>query len=74
MAETKFALIIFNLLGAGLTLAGILSNLDNIKSSILFLLGLVFIMIRIYFFVIWAKQKTRMRELEIMQKEKDLSK
>lgn len=72
MAETKFALIIFNLLGVPVFILGFLANLDNIKSAILFLLGLVYMLIQIYFNVVWARQKTRMRELDIQQKEKDL--
>lgn len=72
MAETKFALILFNLLGIPVYILGFFANLDNIKSAILFLLGLIYMMIQIYFNVIWAKQKTRMRELDIQQKEKDL--
>lgn len=74
MAETKMMWAILNAIGFPIYLLGILQNLDNIKSVILILLGVIWGIIRIYFSVVWGKQKTRMRELEIRKAEKELSK
>lgn len=71
MAETKIAAILLNLIGIPLCFISFLSNLDNIKSAVLFLCALCFILIRMYFFVIWAKQKTRKQEYELRQLERD---
>lgn len=65
MAETKLVSIILNLLGIPITLWAFWQNLGDIKAAVLFLLALTFLMIRIYFFVEWAKQKTRKNEEEI---------
>lgn len=64
MAETKFAAILLNLIGIPLCFLSFWQNLDNVKSAVLFLCALCFILIRMYFFVIWAKQKTERRNLE----------
>ncbi len=74
MAETKLAAIILNLLGIPLCFIAFIRNIDNVKSSIIFLLALTFLLVRLYFFVVWAKQKTRKNELELRRMEKDLTK
>lgn len=48
------------------------SNLDNVKSTILFIVGLLMALIRFYFWIIAAQQRRRIRELEIKEKEQDL--
>lgn len=73
MAETKLAVILLNLIGIPLCFISFLSNLDNVKSAVIFICALAFILIRMYFFVVWAKQKTRKNELELRQMERDLS-
>lgn len=64
MAETKIAALILNLLGIPMCFIAFFKNLDNMKSAVIFLLALIFLMLRIYFFVIWAKQKTERQKLE----------
>lgn len=64
MAETKFAVLILNLIGVPLCFIAFLDNLDNIKSAVIFLVALIFLMIRLYFYVIWAKQKTEKQKME----------
>lgn len=64
MAEAKIAAIILNLIGIPLCFVAFIQNLDNVKSAVLFICALCFILIRMYFFVIWAKQKTKKNELE----------
>jgi hypothetical protein len=74
MAEAKLAAILLNLIGIPLCFIAFIQNLDNVKSAVLFMCALTFILIRIYFFVIWAKQKTRKNELENERSELENSK
>lgn len=74
MAETKFAVLIINLLGIPVCFFAFIKNIDNVKSAFIFLAAMSFLMIRMYFFVIWAKQKTRKNELELRSMENDLKK
>lgn len=64
MAETKFAAILLNLIGIPLCFLSFWQNLDNVKSAVLFMCALCFILIRMYFFVVWARQKTERGKLE----------
>lgn len=64
MAETKFAALILNLIGIPLCFISFLDNIGTIKSAVLFMCALCFLLIRMYFFVIWAKQKTEKQQLE----------
>lgn len=64
MAETKFAVLILNLIGVPLCFIAFWNNIDNVKSAVIFLVALIFLLIRIYFYVIWAKQKTEKQRLE----------
>lgn len=64
MAETKFAVLILNLIGVPLCFIAFWSNIDNVKSAVIFLVALIFLLIRIYFYVIWAKQKTEKQRME----------
>jgi ABC-type transport system involved in cytochrome bd biosynthesis fused ATPase/permease subunit len=74
MAETKFAVLIINLLGIPVCFFAFIKNIDNVKSAFIFLAAMSFLLIRMYFFVIWAKQKTRKNELELRAMENDLKK
>lgn len=74
MAETKLAAILLNLLGIPLCFYSFMQNIDNVKSAVLFIVALCFLMFRLYFFVVWAKQKTRKNELELEKMERDLAK
>lgn len=64
MAETKFVALILNLIGVPLCFIAFWDNIDNVKSAVIFIVALTFLMIRIYFYVIWAKQKTEKQKLE----------
>ncbi len=64
MAEAKLAAIILNIIGIPLCFLAFIQNLDNVKSAVLFICALCFILIRMYFFVIWAKQKTEKNKLD----------
>lgn len=71
MAQVKWALIICDMLGISATLMGILANWENVKSAILFFLALIFLMVRIYFYVLQKRQSVREKELELWHKEQD---
>ena len=64
MAETKFVALILNLIGIPLCFIAFWDNIDNVKSAVIFLVALTFLLIRIYFYVIWAKQKTEKQKME----------
>lgn len=73
MGETKIAAIFLNLIGIPVSIVAFITNIDNVKSAVLFIVALIFFMFKIYFYVIWAKQKTRKNELELRRMEKDLN-
>lgn len=72
MAESKALILLFNILWPPLYFIAWFSNLDNIKSTILFIVALVMGMVRFYFWVIRTKQNNRLKELEIMEREKEV--
>lgn len=57
----------------GFPLLGIswLANMDNIKSSIIFIVSLIMVLIRFYFWVVRARQNKRLKDLEIMERERE---
>lgn len=71
MAQVKWALIICDMLGISATLMGIFANLENVKSTVLFFLALIFLMLRLYFFVVQRRQAIREKDLELWHMEQD---
>lgn len=72
MAEIKWTLsLIANIIGVPLYIGGILSNLDNVKSSILFLIALIFGMAKTYFYIVQKRQAVRDKEIDIWHKQQD---
>lgn len=45
------------------------ANLDSVKSTILFIVALTMSLIRFYYWIVRARQNTRIRELDIRIKE-----
>jgi hypothetical protein len=74
MAESKALLFVLNMLWPPLYVFAWLTNLDNIKSTILFIVALIMGMIRFYFWVIRATQNRRLKDLDIEEREKEISK
>lgn len=72
MAESKVVLFLLNTLWPPLYVWAWISNLDNIQSSILFIVALIMGMIRFYFWMIRAAQNKRLKDLEIYEREKNL--
>lgn len=71
MAQIKIAWLIVELLGWPLTVLGIVVNFDNLKSVILFIIALSFLMVRMYYYVVQKKQSVRDKELDLWSKEQD---
>lgn len=72
MAQIKWALILADLLGIPFYLMGIVENMGNIRSAILFIVGLTYIMFRMYFFVVQRRQAVRDKDIDIWNKEQDM--
>lgn len=71
MAQIKWAVWLADLLGISTTLLGFISNIDNVKSAILFILALTYMMFRIYFYVIQRQQSIREKEIDLWHQEQD---
>jgi hypothetical protein len=74
MAESKALMLILSILWPPIYIFAWLSNLDNIKSTILFIVALIMGMIRFYFWIIRTRQNNRLKELDILEREKMLLK
>lgn len=59
MAQFKLAWIIADFLGFGSLFLGWISNLDNVRSAVLFILGSIYAMIRIY----WSHVHNRNKDV-----------
>jgi hypothetical protein len=57
--------------GYGLT---ILLNIDNVKGVILFVIAVLYGVARLFFYVVKENQDRRMRELDIMERQKKIAK
>lgn len=71
MAQAKMIWLICDFFGIPLSILGILANMDNIKSAIIAVLGISYLMVRMYFYVTKAKQDVRDKELDLWHKEMD---
>lgn len=71
MAEGKALIFLFNMLWPPLWVFAWLSNIDNVKSTILFIVTLVAGMIRFYFWMIRSRQNKRLKDLDIKMRELD---
>lgn len=71
MATAKLLWVIADWIGVPTLLLGILANLDNIKSLILFFLGAIYAGVRIYYTIIEKEQKKRHQEYDLWNKEMD---
>ncbi len=74
MAESKIVFFILNMLLPPMYIYAFIVNIDNVKSTILFILAVIFSSVRFYFWVLKEQQMKRKREMELEQQEKDLHK
>lgn len=78
MAEVKVILSILNFLGCGLYSYALFINLDNVKGTILMVIGSLFGIAKLYFYIVRSFQRVRrerqdeeMKHLEIMSKHRE---
>lgn len=71
MAQAKLVWLLIDFLGIPISLLGFILNLDNVKSAVIALVALIYLMCRIYFYVVQKKQAVREKELELWHKEID---
>lgn len=71
MAQIKWTLILADFLGIPIYFLGIYDNINNVRSAVLFIVGLTYVMFRIYFYVIQRKQAVRDKDLDLWNKEQD---
>ena len=71
MAYVKFAWLLADILGISSTLLGIISKLDPIKSTIAFVVGITYLIIRVYYYNKQKSQSVRDKEMELWHKQMD---
>lgn len=71
MAQAKMIWLLCDFLGIPLSILGILANMDNVKSAIIAVLGITYLMVRMYFYVTKSKQDVRDKDLDLWHKEMD---
>lgn len=71
MAQIKWALVFCDMLGIPATLLGIAANMNNIKSTILFIIAAIYLMLRAWFYAIRQQQEAKAREIENWHKQQD---
>lgn len=62
--QAKLLMGIFSAFGIPAYIAGIFWNIDNIKGWVLFTVGFLYAIFRLYFYVIRQKQEKKLRDLE----------
>lgn len=65
MAVSKFMLSLLGWIGFPLLGISWIQNMDNVRSVIIFIVSLVMVMIRFYFWVITAKQNKEIKQIKI---------
>lgn len=71
MVHAKIYWLIADVIGIPSTILGILLNLDNIKSTILFIVALIWGMVRIYFHFKDRSQRVREKDIQLWHMEMD---
>lgn len=71
MAQVKWALILCDMLGIPATVLGIWANVDNIKSTILAILAIAYLMGTGYYRFRKMAQDEKSREIDLWHKEQD---
>lgn len=66
----KLWLAIINGLGLSATIGTVVFDWASWKANILFMVGLIFLLIRIYYYVVNQSQQKELRELEIEERKK----
>lgn len=69
MAQIKLAIILADLLGFSTFILGWIVNMDNVKSAVVFIVGLIYAMVRVYFTVVHNKNRKKREEWDQYVKE-----
>lgn len=67
----KIGWLIADWIGIPLSLLGIVINMDNIKSAVIAMLAMIYLMLRIYFYFIQKQQAVREKEIDLWFREQD---
>lgn len=71
MASIKWAWILADILGIPIWIMGIVANFDNVKSTVLFIVGLIYLGVRVYFYFVQKSQAVREKEIELWHLEQN---
>lgn len=71
MAQAKIMWIIADYLGIPLAFWGFILNVDNIKSAVIALLAIIYLMLRIYYYAIQKRQAVKEKEYQLWSLEMD---
>lgn len=71
MAQVKFLWLLLDFVGVPIFILGILTNMDNMKSLILAILGASYLCARLYFYIVKSKQTVREKEYDLWHKSID---
>lgn len=74
MAQIKMALLLADILGFSSFFLGWVSNIDSVKSAVLFILGSIYLMIRTYYYFVHNKNKARRDQWEQQMRESEYKK
>lgn len=69
VAQAKLMWIIADIIGLPVAFLGIITNLDNVKSAIIAILAIAYLMLRLYFYFVQKQQAIREKEYELWEKE-----
>jgi hypothetical protein len=67
----KIGWLIADWIGIPLSLLGIVINMDNVKSTVIALLAMIYLMLRIYFYFVQKQQAVREKEIDLWFREQD---
>jgi hypothetical protein len=72
MAHAKMIWLWCDIIGIPGSVYAFILNLDNVKSSIIALLMIVYLMLRIYYYAVQKRQSVREKELDLRSKSVDV--
>ena len=73
MGAVKIAWFLADILGLSSLFLGWINGIDTAKTITLFVLGAIYASLRIYFYWKKSNQDLRMKELDILEKERELN-
>lgn len=71
MASVKLGWLLFEIIGWPVWFLGVINNIDNGKSIVLFILAAMFLLVRLYYYHVQKSQAVREKELDLWHKEQD---